>query len=213
VPLVGHTGEVTSLAFDPDGKTLASGSLDHTARLWNVGADPVTPATAPLPHRSGVRTVAFSPDGRALATGSDDHVVYVFNTASGKVRGTFPQPETVWAAAFTSDRQNLVTGSDNGTARVWSLAVPTLTGAATSVAFSPDGRILATTGDGAVQLWDSTDPQRLTPRGHPWPNPPGRSRRLPSAPTERSSRPAAVTPPSGCGTSALLAPRVRSGSH
>jgi WD40 repeat protein len=165
--LTGHRGQVTALAFSPDGKMLASGGVDNTARLWST--DLAAPVGQPLAHRSGVRTVAFSPDGRTLASGSDDHVVNLFDIARGQVRATFPQPETVRAVSFTGDGRLLLTGSDNGMVRAWRLTGPILPGAepATSVAFSPDGRVLATANGGLVSLWDSSDPHNLRPFGPP----------------------------------------------
>jgi WD40 repeat protein len=76
-PVTVHTNNVTSGAFLPDGRTLASGSNDRTVRLWNVSnpAHP-TPLGQPLTgHTNWVNAVAFSPDGHTLATGSNDHTV------------------------------------------------------------------------------------------------------------------------------------------
>src|SRR5207253_1166535 len=69
--LTGHHGTVTSAVFSPDGTILATGSLDGTARVWDLsnGTSPLAELQA---TRSGVTTVAFSPDGRKLATGRDD---------------------------------------------------------------------------------------------------------------------------------------------
>ena len=70
-----------SVAFSPDGKTLAAGSADDTVRLWNV-SDPAHPAPLgrPLTGAAGyVQSVAFSPDGKTLAAGSADDTVRLWN--------------------------------------------------------------------------------------------------------------------------------------
>jgi WD40 repeat protein len=71
VLLRGHQGRIFSLAFSPDGQTLASASFDGTVRLWDIEA-PLTGPTVLSGHQDGVRSVSFSADSHWLATTGDD---------------------------------------------------------------------------------------------------------------------------------------------
>jgi WD40 repeat protein len=72
-----HGSDVFCVAFSPDGKTLASGSADHTIKLWDVASGKVQATFSG--HTDQVRSLAFSPDGRTLASGSWDRTIKLWD--------------------------------------------------------------------------------------------------------------------------------------
>ncbi|SLM37979.1 g-protein beta wd-40 repeats containing, partial [Lasallia pustulata] len=99
--LEGHSDQVNSVAFSPDGKQLASGSDDETVRIWDVAMGATLQTLEG--HSDQVNSVAFSPDGKQLASGSDDETVRLWDVPTGPTRHTLERPDGPGAAAFSPD--------------------------------------------------------------------------------------------------------------
>jgi WD40 repeat protein len=180
--LTGHTNGVNSVAFSPDGRLLASGSLDRTIKLWEVASG--SEVRSLYGQADWVRSVAFSPDGKLLASGSCGKrrgfgyciqgEIKLWDVASGReVRTLSGHTDWVWSVAFSPDGRLLASGSWDTTIKLWEVAsgseVRSLTGhpgfGVNSVAFSPNGRLLASGScratnsfgyciQGEIKLWD-----------------------------------------------------------
>ena len=123
--LQGHTQPVECLAFSPDGKRLASGSLDATVRIWDVSSR--TERLVYRGHSKAIAAVAFSPDGTRLASASmNDRLageIQLWGPATGenaqKLRG---HSAFVRRLSYHPDGRRLASLGDDGALKLWDLA-------------------------------------------------------------------------------------------
>ncbi|WP_199247710.1 serine/threonine-protein kinase [[Phormidium] sp. ETS-05] len=153
--LAGHSQDVRSVAFSPDGKTLASGSLDGTIKLWDLakGQTRQTLKADTAPGEMVYSLLAISPDGEILASNSGSRgSIEIWNLKTGKLlQEVQAQTAGVAAIAISPNGDIFATGSPDGTIQLWNLPGGTQInsfslhiGPVQALAISPDGQTLAT---------------------------------------------------------------------
>jgi WD40 repeat protein/subtilase family serine protease len=159
-------GEVTSLAFSPDGQTLAvSHWYEPFVKLWRVSDGTLIRKLAG--HNYGVSAVAFSPDGQTLAScsgSSGDGRIILWRTSDWtSVRSWVGHQYGTYCLAFSPDGSLIASGGHDDMVKIWRVSDGTLAHILThgeivlSVAFSPDGQTLASGSYPDVKLWRVSD--------------------------------------------------------
>jgi WD40 repeat protein len=180
--ITGHRSDVRSVAFNPGATPiLASGGFDNRVILWNVtnSKSPLQISDRGVITASDkVLSVAFSPDGLTLASGgikkdSKDPII-LWNMSALAITTTIPSTETIWSVAFSQDGNTLALGithkKPNETIILWNVkdwhkgvqptpinprALADHTESVRALAFSPDGKTLASGGDDDnIILWE-----------------------------------------------------------
>jgi WD40 repeat protein len=115
--LIGHKGEVHSVAFNPDGGRLVSASADRMVKIWDTTTGQELGTL--YGHSGGVKRVVFYRDGWRLASASADQTVKVWNLSS-VVPFTIPvEPYTVTSVAFSPDNHRVALAESGRTVQIW----------------------------------------------------------------------------------------------
>lgn len=158
--LVGHKGVVRSIAYDPRGGQLATGSRDGTAVIWNESGEELLRLTG---HRDIVCCVNYSPDGTRLVSASSDNTARVWDSSNGALLLELTgHTGEVCCAVYDPQGQYIATASADKTIRIWHAGsgelINVLAGHSSVVrtaAFSPDARrLVSISDDKTLKIWD-----------------------------------------------------------
>ncbi len=153
----GHAGGITSVAWSPEGRCLASASDDWMVRTWHVASG--MPDRSFEGHDDSVLGVTWSPDGSRLASCSRDRTIRVWDSGGGPSGTVLRGHTNAVSAVAWSESGDLASASADQTARIWSPDARILSGhigAVRSVTWSPDGSQLASASfDGGIRFWDA----------------------------------------------------------
>jgi WD40 repeat protein len=150
-----HGGDVLSLAFSPDGSTLASGSTEDWIYLWDVASGESQGVLQE--NASDILSLAFSADGTLLAAGTEEGGVWLWNLGDGTVNGVLTEADTASPlrdVTFSPDGGQVLAVSDDGLLHQWRVTDGASLGplpflwdgvpvAPFRTAFSPDGALIA----------------------------------------------------------------------
>jgi WD40 repeat protein/uncharacterized caspase-like protein len=176
--LDGHTQQVNSVSYSPDGQLIASGSDDKTVRIWKPDG---TLLHQLKNHRDRITNITFSSDGKTLVSESADGTVNLWNPTDGKLlkasagtgnRLTTNNPDT--SVALSPDGQILAQVNANGTISLQSktdgkppVTIQSPSSEVNNIRFSPNGKTIATASpDGAISLWNTDGTLLTTLKGH-----------------------------------------------
>jgi len=183
--LTGHTGTVSTVAFSPDSRLVASGSYDKSVKIWEAGTGLLRQTMTG--ESEAVYAIAFEPNGKRIVSGGKDGVIAVRDIDTGQrmVRPLRPEVTYGWdtlpavlALAIAPDGVRVASGNADSTIKIWNdntgALLRILSGhsdAVTAVAYMPDGKIIVSgSADGTVRTWDAESGQGLRVlKGHAGP--------------------------------------------
>ncbi len=170
----GHTGDVLAMAFSPDGKKLATSSVDQHLRVWNVSDGKVLSSLKTSALTNGL---TFSKDGSQIITANADNIIRIWSSTLPQPKPVAPKPVAELKGHTKAVKSislvlpagtQLVSCSDDGTAKHWDIKGKRLlrtfnhAAAVTDVAISPDGKSIATvSSNGTGKIWQLNNGKML----------------------------------------------------
>lgn len=159
--LTAHTGNIWAAKYSPDGKLLASGSVDSTVILWRMSDGRIA---RKIKQPAGITNLAYSPDGNFIATTSYDGIARLWEVNTGAMMRKFSaNDQPLWSVDISPDGKTIACAGEDKTIRIWELAsgklVKELKGHSLNiwaVKYSPDGNQLASGSfDSGLKIWDA----------------------------------------------------------
>ena len=168
IELSGHRKTITDLTFSPNGRWVATASMDRSIRLWDAKSGKQL-ARFLAGHRDWIRSIAFQPDGTRLVSGGDDGAIRLWDLNKGRRLQRFPAHQGwVMDVAFSHDGSLLASAGRDGMVLVWaadSLEVVSRIGPfgqpVQEISFSHTGESISVALPGLVEVWSLTENQRI----------------------------------------------------
>lgn len=166
---IGHTSEVNSANFSPDGKKIVSASDDKTAKIWDVETGKLLSDLKG--HTDYVYYSCFSPDGSTIVSASADSTVKIWDASKGMLLADLKGHQgIVRTVSYSPDGKRIATASEDGSVKIWNAITGELINtikvdrlSVNSAQFSPNGNVIVTASDGdGAKLWDANTGNLIT---------------------------------------------------
>lgn len=164
----GHRGQVSAIAYHPDGERMLSGSFDSTLLLWEIESGTIVQNY--VGHEGGVVAVAFNPDGSRFVSGSNDQTARIWDTESGEITLTLEGHDAnITSVAWHPSSAIVATGALDSRIIIWDadtgeqlLVLEGHTSSVASVEFNADGtRLLSASFDNSLIMWDTSSGEQI----------------------------------------------------
>ncbi|MDZ8108487.1 MAG: AAA-like domain-containing protein [Nostoc sp. DedQUE12a] len=167
--LKGHESRVNDVTFSPNSDLVVTASSDNTVRLWNLSGQEIRKLTGGV---HSIFSVNFSPDGQQIVTGGGDGKVRLWDLSEQQISELKVSPNILFNATFSPNGKQLATAGNDNMVRLFDLSGTKATSEfdllkdriiqfnryddqiVESVSFSPDGKLIATTEDGMMRIWN-----------------------------------------------------------